>query len=58
MEIKEERFRPILITKGRKTGKEHSVMLRAVKYNDKIYNVNLHYTEIKHVIWQPGAEED
>jgi len=37
MEIKEERFRPILITKGRKTGKEHSVMLRAVKYNDKIY---------------------
>ena len=37
MEITEERFRPILITKGRKTGKEHSVMLRAVKYNDKIY---------------------
>lgn len=37
MEIKEERFKPILITKGRKTGKEHSVMLRAVKYNDKIY---------------------
>ena len=37
MEIKEGRFRPILITKGRKTGKEHSVMLRAVKYNDKIY---------------------
>jgi len=37
MEITEERFRPILITKGRKTGKEHAVMLRAVKYNDKIY---------------------
>ena len=37
MEINEERFRPILITKGRKTGKEHSVMLRAVKYNNKIY---------------------
>jgi len=37
MKITEERFRPILITKGRKTGKEHSVMLRAVKYNDKIY---------------------
>jgi hypothetical protein len=37
MSITEERFRPILITKGRKTGKEHSVMLRAVKYNDKIY---------------------
>jgi len=30
MSITEERFRPILITKGRKTGKEHSVMLRAV----------------------------
>ena len=37
MSITEERFRPILITKGRKTGKEPSVMLRAVKYNDKIY---------------------
>ena len=37
MVISEELFRPILITKGRKTGKMHSVMLRAVKYNDKIY---------------------
>ena len=37
MEIKEELFRPILITKGRKTGKEHGVMLRAVNYNGKIY---------------------
>ena len=30
-------FRPILTTKGRKTGKEHSVMLRAVNHNGKIY---------------------
>ena len=37
MSIYEELFRPILVTKGRKTGGEHSVMLRAVKYNDKIY---------------------
>tara|TARA_B110000014_G_C19545555_1_gene291960 strand:+ start:54 stop:383 length:330 start_codon:yes stop_codon:yes gene_type:complete len=37
MEIHEERFRPILVTKGRKTGKAHSVWLRAVKYNEKIY---------------------
>lgn len=37
MKIKEALFRPILITKGRKTGKEHSVMLRAVNYNGKIY---------------------
>ena len=37
MEILEERFRPILITKGRKTGNPHSVWLRAVKYNKKIY---------------------
>jgi len=37
MEINEERFRPILVTKGRKTGKRHSVWLRAVKYNEKIY---------------------
>jgi len=27
----------ILTTKGRKTGKEHSVWLRTVMYNDKIY---------------------
>ncbi len=37
MEIKEDLFRPILTTKGRKTGKLHSVMLRAVNYNGKIY---------------------
>jgi len=37
MEIKEEVFRPILVTKGRKTGKQHSVMLRAVNYCGKIY---------------------
>lgn len=37
MEIKEDVFRAILSTKGRKTGRHHSVMLRAVKYNNKIY---------------------
>jgi hypothetical protein len=37
MRIKEDLFRPILITKGRKTGREHTVMLRAVKFNGKIY---------------------
>ena len=37
MEIQEKRFRPILVTKGRKTGKSHSVWLRAVNYNEKIY---------------------
>lgn len=37
MGIEENLFRAILITKGRKTGKSHSVMLRAVKYNNKIY---------------------
>ena len=37
MDISEDLFRPILITKGRKTGKRHSVTLRAVKHNDKIY---------------------
>ena len=30
-------FRAVLSTKGRKTGRMHSVMLRAVKYNEKIY---------------------
>ena len=37
MEIKEGLFRPILTTRGRRTGKSHSVMLRAVNYNGKIY---------------------
>ena len=37
MEIQEELFRPILITKGRKTGNLHSVILRAVNHNGKIY---------------------
>ncbi|KFM16865.1 pyridoxamine 5'-phosphate oxidase-like FMN-binding protein [Marine Group I thaumarchaeote SCGC AAA799-B03] len=37
MKITEDLFRPILITKGRKTGKEHGVMLRAVNHNGKIY---------------------
>jgi len=30
-------FKAILTTKGRKTGKDHSVLLRAVQYNDRIY---------------------
>ena len=30
-------FRAVLSTKGRRTGRIHSVMLRAVKYNEKIY---------------------
>ena len=37
MVIKETLFRPILTTKGRKTGKAHSVMLRAVNYEGNIY---------------------
>jgi len=37
MEIKEDLFRPILTTKGRRTGKPHSVMLLAVNYKEKIY---------------------
>ena len=30
-------IKALLITKGRKTQKEHSVWLRAVLYNDKVY---------------------
>jgi len=37
MTIEENLFRVILSTRGRKTGKYHSVMLRGVKYNGKIY---------------------
>jgi hypothetical protein len=37
MTNEESPFHAMLSTKGRKTGKRHSVMLRAVKYNKKIY---------------------
>lgn len=37
MTIKDERFQATLCTRGRKTGKEHTVMLKAVKYNEKLY---------------------
>jgi hypothetical protein len=37
MANEESPFHAMLSTKGRKTGKRHSVMLRAVKYNKKIY---------------------
>ena len=30
-------FRAFLVTKGRRTGKSHSVQLRAVSYHDMIY---------------------
>ena len=30
-------FRAILVTKGRKTAKPHTVMLRGVKYQERIY---------------------
>ena len=30
-------FKTILKTKGRKTGKEHTVWVKAVTYNDMIY---------------------
>jgi hypothetical protein len=30
-------FRATLVTRGRKTGEKHSVMLRGVMYNNKIY---------------------
>ena len=32
-----ERFQATLCTRGRKTGKEHTVTLKAVKYNGKLY---------------------
>ncbi len=37
MAKKNEVFKAVLITKGRKTGKTHSVRLRAVMYDDKFY---------------------
>ena len=37
MKLQEDTFKVILITVGRKTGKEHDVVLKAVYYNDKFY---------------------
>jgi hypothetical protein len=37
MPIDSSLFRASLITKGRNSGVSHSVILRGVKYNDKIY---------------------
>lgn len=37
MDVKAELFKSTLITKGRRTGKQHAVMLRAVNYDGKIY---------------------
>jgi hypothetical protein len=37
VEIPEGTFKAILVTKGRKSGKEHAVEIRAVFYNGKFY---------------------
>ncbi len=37
MEIQEGTFKAVLVTTGRKSGKEHAVEIRAVFYNDKFY---------------------
>ena len=37
MQIPEGTFKAVLVTTGRKTGKEHSVEARAVFYNGKFY---------------------
>ena len=37
MEIQEGNFKAVLVTTGRKSGKEHSVEARAVFYNGKFY---------------------
>ncbi len=37
MQIKENLFQTTLVTRGRVTKRPHSVILRGVKYNDKIY---------------------
>ncbi len=37
LDIQEGTFKAILVTTGRKTGKEHAVEIRAVYYNDKFY---------------------
>ena len=37
MEIEDGPFKGVLITKGRVSGREHQVILRGVKHNEKIY---------------------
>ena len=37
MDISEGTFKAVLVTTGRKTGKEHAVEIRAVFFDDKFY---------------------
>ena len=37
MTIEESLFRAVLVTRGRVSGQPHSVILKGVKFNDKIY---------------------
>ncbi len=37
MKLQEGAFKAVLVTVGRKSGKEHSVELRAVYHNDRFY---------------------
>ena len=55
MKMNNQAFKALLITKGRISGKEHSVWLRAVMYNDKIYfsRRNLNGDWLKNAIKNP-----
>ena len=58
MKITENIFRPVLITKGRVTGKPHAVELRAVNHDGKIY-VSRHRPDgdwFKNVIRNPHVK--
>ena len=51
-------FRAFLVTKGRKTGKVHSVQLRAVWYNDMVFfsRRNENSDWLKNSLANPGVQ--
>ena len=58
MEIQEGTFKAMLVTTGRKSGKEHSVEIRAVFYNGKFYfsRRNPNSDWLKNALYNPNVK--
>jgi F420H(2)-dependent quinone reductase len=58
VEIQEGTFKVMLVTRGRKSGKEHSVEIRAVFYNGKFYfsRRNPNSDWLKNALYNPNVK--
>jgi len=58
VEIQERTFKMTLVTTGRKSGKEHSVEIRAVFYNGKFYfsRRNPNSDWLKNALYNPNVK--